>query len=127
MLGTRIKGGCRIKVHKDHLDKKEDTVQPCKLHYDPSYAKELLLLATSHDDQKQWVTRLIRKIQKRGFNANNSNAIDSAKISPRWTNLLVRKPRVCVKYAETRRQENIMESQAVMAVEDSSKGAYAEI
>ncbi|KAG5887883.1 hypothetical protein JTB14_015534 [Gonioctena quinquepunctata] len=74
---------CRIKVHKDHLEKKEDTVPPCKLHYDPSYAKELLLLATSHDDQKQWVTRLSRKIQKCGFKANNSNAIDSAKISPR--------------------------------------------
>uniref|UniRef100_A0A6P7F7B7 Rho-associated protein kinase let-502 n=1 Tax=Diabrotica virgifera virgifera TaxID=50390 RepID=A0A6P7F7B7_DIAVI len=75
---------CRIKVHKDHLERKEDSVPPCKLHYDPSYAKELLLLATSHDDQKQWVSRLSRKIQKCGFKANNSNAIDStAKISPR--------------------------------------------
>nr|XP_023019673.1 rho-associated protein kinase 1 [Leptinotarsa decemlineata] len=74
---------CRIKVHKDHLEKKEDTVPPCKLHYDPLYAKELLLLASSHDDQKQWVSRLSRKIQKCGFKANNSNAIDSAKVSPR--------------------------------------------
>ncbi|KAJ8917547.1 hypothetical protein NQ315_005596, partial [Exocentrus adspersus] len=74
---------CRIKVHKDHLDRKEDNVPPCKLHYDPSYAKELLLLATSQDEQKQWVSRLSRKIQKCGFKANNSNAIDSAKISPR--------------------------------------------
>ncbi|KAG5887882.1 hypothetical protein JTB14_015534 [Gonioctena quinquepunctata] len=81
---------CRIKVHKDHLEKKEDTVPPCKLHYDPSYAKELLLLATSHDDQKQWVTRLSRKIQKCGFKANNSNAIDSAKISPRTYSILIR-------------------------------------
>ncbi|KYB27402.1 Rho-associated protein kinase 1-like Protein [Tribolium castaneum] len=74
---------CRIKIHKDHLEKKEDTVPPCKLHYDPSYAKELLLLAPSIDDQKQWVCKLSRKIQKCGFKANNSNAIDSAKISPR--------------------------------------------
>jgi serine/threonine protein kinase len=75
---------CRIKIHKDHLDKKEDNVPPCKLHYDPSYAKELLLLAPSVDDQQQWVVRLSRKIQKCGFKANNSNAIDSsAKISPR--------------------------------------------
>lgn len=73
---------CRIKIHKDHLDRKEDTVPPCKLHYDPSYAKELLLLASSQDEQKQWVSRLSRKIQKCGFKANNSNAIDSAKISP---------------------------------------------
>lgn len=75
--------GCRIKIHKDHLEKKEDAVPPCKLHYDPSYAKELLLLAPSTDEQKQWVYRLSRKIQKCGFKANNSNAIDSAKISPR--------------------------------------------
>ncbi|VEN34322.1 unnamed protein product, partial [Callosobruchus maculatus] len=76
--------GCRIKVHKDHLDRKEDTVPPCKLHYDPSYAKELLLLATSPEEQKQWVSRLSKKIQKCGFKANNTNAIDSnAKISPR--------------------------------------------
>ncbi|XP_063903455.1 rho-associated protein kinase 2 isoform X2 [Zophobas morio] len=74
---------CRIKIHKDHLEKKEDAVPPCKLHYDPSYAKELLLLAPSTDEQKQWVYRLSRKIQKCGFKANNSNAIDSAKISPR--------------------------------------------
>ncbi|KAJ8974806.1 hypothetical protein NQ317_000407 [Molorchus minor] len=74
---------CRIKIHKDHLDRKEDNVPPCKLHYDPSYAKELLLLASSHDEQRQWVSRLSRKIQKCGFKANNSNAIDSAKISPR--------------------------------------------
>ncbi|CAH1989957.1 unnamed protein product [Acanthoscelides obtectus] len=75
---------CRIKVHKDHLDRKEDNVPPCKLHYDPSYAKELLLLASSPEEQKQWVSRLSKKIQKCGFKANNTNAIDSnAKISPR--------------------------------------------
>ncbi|XP_018568813.1 rho-associated protein kinase 1 isoform X2 [Anoplophora glabripennis] len=82
---------CRIKIHKDHLDRKEDTVPPCKLHYDPSYAKELLLLAASQEEQKQWVTRLSRKIQKCGFKANNSNAIDSAKISPSRTySILIR-------------------------------------
>ncbi|CAG9863028.1 unnamed protein product [Phyllotreta striolata] len=75
---------CRIKVHKEHLERKEDTVPPCKLHYDPSYAKELLLLASSSEEQKLWVSRLSKKIQKCGFKANNSNAIDSsAKISPR--------------------------------------------
>ncbi|CAH0556417.1 unnamed protein product [Brassicogethes aeneus] len=73
---------CRTKIHKDHIEK-NDLVPPCKLHYDPSYAKELLLLAASNEDQKLWVTRLSKKIQKCGFKANNSNAIDSAKISPR--------------------------------------------
>ncbi|CAG9768355.1 unnamed protein product [Ceutorhynchus assimilis] len=75
---------CRIKIHKDHLDRKEDNVPPCKLHSDPSYAKELLLLASSTEEQRQWVSRLSRKIQKCGFKANNSNASDSSsKISPR--------------------------------------------
>lgn len=76
--------GCRIKVHKEHLEgRKEDYVAPCKLHYDPNYAKELLLLAPSVDEQKHWVTRLSKKIQKCGYKAYNSNTIDSAKISPR--------------------------------------------
>lgn len=75
--------GCRTKIHKEHLDRKEDYLAPCKLHYDPNYAKELLLLAPSVDDQKHWVCRLSKKIQKSGYKANNSNAIDSAKISPR--------------------------------------------
>ncbi|KAK9879534.1 hypothetical protein WA026_006605 [Henosepilachna vigintioctopunctata] len=74
---------CRIKIHKDHLEKKDDNVPPCKLHYDPSYAKELLLLAPTNEDQQQWVLRLSRKIQKCGFKANNSNTLDSAKVSPR--------------------------------------------
>lgn len=81
--------GCRIKIHKEHLerkdlvDRKEDNVPPCKLHYDPSYAKELLLLALSNEEQKHWVTRLSKKIQKYGFKANNTFGMESAKISPR--------------------------------------------
>ncbi|XP_017769737.1 PREDICTED: rho-associated protein kinase 1 isoform X2 [Nicrophorus vespilloides] len=74
---------CRVKVHKEHLERKEDNVPPCKLHSDPTYAKELLLLAPSNDEQKNWVNRLSKKIQKCGYKANNSNAIDSAKVSPR--------------------------------------------
>ncbi|XP_025829479.1 rho-associated protein kinase 2 isoform X2 [Agrilus planipennis] len=75
---------CRTKIHKEHLDRKEDYLAPCKCHYDPTYAKELLLLAGSVEEQKNWVARLSRKIQKCGYKANNSNVIDStAKISPR--------------------------------------------
>lgn len=80
--------GCRMKVHKDHLERMEDNVPPCKLHYDPSYAKELLLLALSNDDQKHWVTRLGKKIQKYGFKANNSYG-ESAKISPRCVTIFI--------------------------------------
>lgn len=73
--------GCRIKVHRDHLDRKEDSIAPCKLHYDPNSAKELLLLAATADDQKLWTQRLGKKIQKCGYKANSG--MDGAKVSPR--------------------------------------------
>lgn len=72
---------CRIKVHRDHLDRKEDSIAPCKLHYDPNSAKELLLLAATADDQKQWTQRLGKKIQKCGYKANSG--MDGARVSPR--------------------------------------------
>ncbi|XP_065210146.1 rho-associated protein kinase 1 isoform X2 [Planococcus citri] len=65
---------CRIKVHKEHLEKKEDAIAPCKLHYDPNFAKELLLLANTTDDQKVWVQRLSKKIQKCGYKAKSGGA-----------------------------------------------------
>lgn len=75
---------CRTKIHKEHLDRKEDCVSPCKLHYDPSYAKELLLLAATADEQKLWVAKLSRKIQKCGFKANNAiNDSNTSKLSLR--------------------------------------------
>lgn len=73
--------GCRIKVHKEHLERKEDAIAPCKLHNDPTSAKELLILAPSRDDQKLWVQRLSKKIQKCGYKANTNP--DGSKISPR--------------------------------------------
>ncbi|XP_046999282.1 rho-associated protein kinase 2 isoform X1 [Schistocerca americana] len=72
---------CHIKVHKEHLEKKEDAIAPCKLHYDPNSAKELLILASNVEDQKLWIQRLGKKIQKCGYKANSG--IDGAKISPR--------------------------------------------
>lgn len=77
--------GCRVKVHKEHLDRKEDAIAPCKLHYDPNSAKELLLIAVSADDQKLWVQRLSKKIQKCGYKANTlgSGTLDGSKVSPR--------------------------------------------
>lgn len=62
-----------MKVHKEHLEKKEDSIAPCKLHYDPSFAKELLLLANSLDEQKIWVQRLSKKIQRCGYKAKSVN------------------------------------------------------
>lgn len=74
---------CRMKIHKSHYEVNVvDVILPCKLHYD--YAKELLLLAPSVDDQKHWVNRLSKKIQKCGYKANNSSSgNDSTQISPR--------------------------------------------
>ncbi|XP_021949296.1 rho-associated protein kinase 2 isoform X1 [Folsomia candida] len=58
---------CRVKIHKEHYG--EEALAPCKVHYDPNTAKELLLLAISEDDQKLWVSRLSKKIQKSGYKA----------------------------------------------------------
>ncbi|XP_051831383.1 rho-associated protein kinase 2 isoform X3 [Antechinus flavipes] len=56
---------CHIKCHKDHMDKKEEIIAPCKVYYDISSAKNLLLLANSTEDQQKWVSRLIKKIPKK--------------------------------------------------------------
>ncbi|XP_072354890.1 rho-associated protein kinase 2-like [Scyliorhinus torazame] len=56
---------CHIKCHKDHIDKKEDLIAPCKVNYDVSSAKDLLLLANSTEEQQKWVSRLVKKIPKK--------------------------------------------------------------
>lgn len=72
---------CRTKIHKEHVDS-NDPLAPCKLHHDPHCARDMLLLATSGEDQGRWVSRLSRRIQKCGYKANSSNS-DGSKISPR--------------------------------------------
>ncbi|XP_031788624.1 rho-associated protein kinase 1 isoform X4 [Nasonia vitripennis] len=83
---------CHIKVHKEHLDKKEDAIAPCKLHYDPNSARELLVLAGSPDDQKYWVTRLSRRIQKCGYKANSHIDGTGQRVSPRESTRSTLKP-----------------------------------
>uniref|UniRef100_A0A3P8WDB9 non-specific serine/threonine protein kinase n=1 Tax=Cynoglossus semilaevis TaxID=244447 RepID=A0A3P8WDB9_CYNSE len=56
---------CHIKCHKDHMDKKEEIIAPCKVNYDVSTAKNLLLLAASQEEQQKWVSRLVKKIPKK--------------------------------------------------------------
>ncbi|XP_053700966.1 rho-associated protein kinase 2 [Synchiropus splendidus] len=56
---------CHIKCHKDHMDKKEEVIAPCKVNYDVSTAKNLLLLAGSQEEQQKWVGRLVKKIPKK--------------------------------------------------------------
>ncbi|KAM4688573.1 rho-associated protein kinase 1 [Discoglossus pictus] len=55
---------CHVKCHKDHLDKKEELITPCKVSYDVTSARDMLLLAGTQDDQKKWVTHLVKKIPK---------------------------------------------------------------
>ncbi|KAM3861437.1 rho-associated protein kinase 2-like [Diretmus argenteus] len=56
---------CHTKCHKDHLDRKEEVIGPCKVKYDMSTAKELLLLASSQEEQQRWVSRLIKRIPRK--------------------------------------------------------------
>uniref|UniRef100_A0A8C1QHC0 Rho-associated protein kinase 2 n=1 Tax=Cyprinus carpio TaxID=7962 RepID=A0A8C1QHC0_CYPCA len=56
---------CHIKCHKDHMDKKEEVIAPCRVNYDVSTAKNLLLLALSQEDQQKWVSRLMKKVPKK--------------------------------------------------------------
>ncbi|KAM9355405.1 rho-associated protein kinase 2-like [Pholidichthys leucotaenia] len=56
---------CHIKCHKDHMDRKEEIIAPCKVNYDISTAKNLLLLASSQEEQQKWVSRLVKKIPKK--------------------------------------------------------------
>ncbi|XP_032441184.1 rho-associated protein kinase 2-like isoform X4 [Xiphophorus hellerii] len=56
---------CHTKYHKDHLDKKEDIIPPCKVNYDMSTAKELLLLTSSQTEQQRWVNHLLKRIPKK--------------------------------------------------------------
>ncbi|KAL7984368.1 hypothetical protein Chor_002938, partial [Crotalus horridus] len=55
---------CHVKCHKDHLDKKEELIAPCKVSYDVTSARDMLLLASCQEDQKKWVSHLIKKIPK---------------------------------------------------------------
>ncbi|XP_030608096.1 rho-associated protein kinase 1 isoform X1 [Archocentrus centrarchus] len=55
---------CHVKCHKDHLDKKEDVIAPCKVNYDVTSARDMLLLAVTQDEQKKWIGHLGKKIPK---------------------------------------------------------------
>uniref|UniRef100_A0A3B4A0F4 Rho-associated protein kinase 1 n=1 Tax=Periophthalmus magnuspinnatus TaxID=409849 RepID=A0A3B4A0F4_9GOBI len=55
---------CHVKCHKDHLDKKEEVITPCKVNYDVTSARDMLLLALTQDEQKKWIGHLGKKIPK---------------------------------------------------------------
>uniref|UniRef100_A0A8C2GFC5 non-specific serine/threonine protein kinase n=1 Tax=Cyprinus carpio TaxID=7962 RepID=A0A8C2GFC5_CYPCA len=65
---------CRIKCHKDHIDRKEEVLAPCRVNYDMSTAKELLLLANSTEEQQKWVSRLLKRVPRKPI-AHSSRAV----------------------------------------------------
>ena len=63
---------CRAKFHKEHAiaGGSDGGVAPCKVSYDPTTAKDMLLMAPTSEEQQLWVSRLLKKIQKSGFKAS---------------------------------------------------------
>ena len=58
-----------MKLHKEHTNGAGEGLTPCKVSYDPTTAKEMLLMASSLEEQQFWVARLLKKIQKGGYKA----------------------------------------------------------
>jgi len=73
---------CRIKLHRDHTSGAGEMVAPCKVSYDPTTAKEMLLMAPTMEEQQFWVGRLLKKIQKSGYKATGQTELGGTKISP---------------------------------------------
>lgn len=65
---------CRAKFHKEHVmvtsGNPSEGVAPCKVSYDPTISKEMLLMAPTAEEQQMWVARLLKKIQKSGYKAS---------------------------------------------------------
>jgi len=88
---------CRIKLHRDHTVGVGEAVAPCKVSYDPTTAKEMLLMAPSVEEQQFWVSRLLKKIQKSGFKATGQTETGGTKISPQESMRSQYKPSVQAK------------------------------
>lgn len=56
---------CHMKCHKDHVDREEACITTCNLNMALISAKELLVLAQTADEQKQWVLYLSKKIVRK--------------------------------------------------------------
>uniref|UniRef100_A0A1A8GU87 Rho-associated protein kinase n=1 Tax=Nothobranchius korthausae TaxID=1143690 RepID=A0A1A8GU87_9TELE len=69
---------CHVKCHKDHLDKKEEVIPICKVNYDVTSARDMLLLALTQDEQKKWITHLGKKIPKTPPTFNRAPSIRPA-------------------------------------------------
>uniref|UniRef100_A0A673GGE1 Rho-associated protein kinase n=1 Tax=Sinocyclocheilus rhinocerous TaxID=307959 RepID=A0A673GGE1_9TELE len=74
---------CRIKCHKDHIDRKEEVLAPCRVNYDMSTAKELLLLANSTEEQQKWVSRLLKRVPRKPIPSPHLSARSSPRLPHR--------------------------------------------
>lgn len=81
--------GCHFKCHKEHL---EEGIPPCKVNYDMSTAKELLLLAPSKEEQTRWVGHLLKRIPRKHptLSPPSSSAQPAAAATPNTPELLPR-------------------------------------
>ena len=70
----------RAKFHKDHLE--TQGIPPCKVSYDPTTAKDMLLMAPTPEEQQVWVSRLAKKVQKSGFKATMADNNGTASKEP---------------------------------------------
>lgn len=66
---------CHIKVHKDHYDKNEEFIGYCKVNFDIHSAREMLLMASSVQEQQNWLRHLQEKIAKKGFGHDNKGTM----------------------------------------------------
>ncbi|GBP05935.1 Rho-associated protein kinase 2 [Eumeta japonica] len=71
---------CRMKIHAEHVTEGEG-VAACKLHADR--ARELLLLTGTPQEQRRWVARLARRVQRYGYRAHLGTHDHPNKLSPR--------------------------------------------
>lgn len=58
---------CHLKVHRDHYTREEEFIGSCKVNSNSQEVKELIVLANTNDEQKQWVQKLSHQVGKRGF------------------------------------------------------------
>ncbi|XP_014669063.1 PREDICTED: rho-associated protein kinase 2-like [Priapulus caudatus] len=57
---------CHVKIHKDHMDRKQEVVAPCRVNYE-NRAKELLLMASTVEEQQRWVMKLSKTVFQKGI------------------------------------------------------------
>ncbi|XP_078449878.1 rho-associated protein kinase 2-like isoform X2 [Lampetra planeri] len=79
---------CHIKCHRDHFDRNEDFLAPCKLCFDVASAKNLLLLASSPAEQQKWVSHLFKRIPKKPPGVTDAGPLGFARSSPRSSSRL---------------------------------------